>query len=363
MPKARVIARDPERAQQTVDSLHASGYEVEVVAPGDPQVEPCDLTINLEEISGDQNTYLLEEAESYFVEGEPAPKREFIFAPAFRKLSGFAREQSRMVRQRWAERRQTIAADAAESNPPAPQAPQQLDYERIAAEFSAQRTQLETTFAAQLEAIKEERRAQGAEILQLQQELAALRQQNEFLSQLQTAAAAEPARDATAGAAAPAWKAPDLRPRWNELVQRIRRICANGSRFAGRHTVVAASRLRDLTMRPSFSVAAGIVFAFLLGFWAATGKRQPEPRPAVPQVEANVSPATVVPASATVENKPVQKATTPKIGKPSPIKRFVAKQEDEGFQEVVVRHYPNRGNIAKSESPNKVKQYSDIDEQ
>jgi hypothetical protein len=362
MPKARVIARDHQRARQTVDSLHASGYEVEIVAPGETQVEPCDLTINLEDLPADQSIYSLDEAESYFVEGDPSPKREFIFAPAWRKLSELARVRYQMVQQRRSERRQVAAALPPEPNSPAPQALQQLEYERIAAEFAAQRTQLEAAFVAQLEAIKEERRAQGTEIWRLQQELAALRQQNEFLAASRVEAPVADPTTNTAAAPASAWRTPDLKPRIDVFTKRFRQVASDSSRQAGRATLVAASWMRDLTMRPSFSVAAGIVFAFLLGFWAATGKHQPEARPTTPEVEANVSSASVVPASVAVAKKPAVKAATPKVRKPSPVKQAAAKQ-DEGFQEVVVRHYPNRGNIAKTESPNKVKQYSDIDEQ
>ena len=364
MPKARVIARDEQRAQQTVDSLQASGYEVEVVAPGDPQVEPCDLTINLEEISGDQNTYLLDEAESFFVEDEPSPKREFVFAPAWRKLSGSVRDRFNTIRQQRLER-QKVVAPPIESSAAIPQAPQQLDYERIAAEFAAQRAQLEASFASQLEAAKEKRRTQGAEILRLQQELAALRQQNEFLSQSQVEPQiAEPEIEQVMETRSRP-KVSDLKPRFDQWAQRIQRFATTGSRQAGRATVVAASRMRDLTMRPSFSVAAGIVFAFLLGFWAATGKHQPDTKPAAPSVEANVSSASVVPASNPSGSTKASRATpATKVRKPSPVKEAAAKREDDGFQEVVVRHYPSRGNIAKTEAPNKVKQYSDIyDEQ
>ena len=188
--------------------------------------------------------------------------------------------------------------------------------------------------------------------------------ENEFLSQSRVSAQEVSAEVAPVAQISPKRKLSDLKPHLDEFARRAQHIVNDNSRRVGRATVVTAAWLRDLTMRPSFSVAAGIVFAFLLGFWAATGKHQPTARPTTPDVEANVSSASVVPASTAA---PVTKkaSVTPasKVRKPSPVKQAAAKANDEGFQEVVVRHYPNRGNIAKTESPNKVKQYSDIDEQ
>jgi hypothetical protein len=364
MPTARVIARDAARAEKTVNSLQASGYEVEVVAPDAPQTGPCDLLIDLEQVADPEMTaYSLEDAAAFFVDSDPPAKREFVFAPLWRTLRGFARDRVTA----WQSQTATQEVQAAEHPPlvaAPPAASPEPDLERIAAEFAQERTRLQAEFAAQLEQVKHERRTQGEQILRLQRELAAMRREYNFLRQSQSVQAPLPEVVPTATPAPRASRMPEIQARLEQYAQQTRRWVATGSQRAGRTSVVAASWMRDRMVRPSFSIAAGIVFAFLLGFWAATGKPHPE-QPVAPAVQANVSSATVVPASARSEKNPVpKKASTTKARKPSPVKREkVVAKDEEPFEEVVVRHYPSRGAVAKTESPNKVKQYSDIEDE
>ncbi len=75
MPLARVIASSPEEAIPVVERLRAQGYEIEVIAPGEPAETPAELEITVENCDVEQ---ALEMAEQFAVR---YPEAQIFFAP------------------------------------------------------------------------------------------------------------------------------------------------------------------------------------------------------------------------------------------------------------------------------------------
>src|SRR6266404_362054 len=112
MPFARIITSTPALAKDVAQALRNSGYNVEIVSPANLSTTPVDLEIDLDLQNGiawqpDQVPVLHETEYDYYAD---APiEREFILAPAWRKLMSLLRENWEKVHPQ--------QADAIDANP------------------------------------------------------------------------------------------------------------------------------------------------------------------------------------------------------------------------------------------------------
>jgi hypothetical protein len=311
MPTARLISSEPQRAAQVAQSLTERGFDVQVVSPLEPPDSDCDLEIDLDQMAGAELNFVVEYAAAYFRDNEePKIEREFVLAPVWRsckqKLGGV---------------REAISARFAIAQP--------KNEQPVASAFRARAESWRTTLSGyargSVNAVKGSRQR-----LELEKLLANAK----------------------------------------GLVHRAaQRIAPNVGTFAESRARTAGMRSRtsvsgraglrwlaDCWLRPSFSIAAGMVLAFFLGFWAAKAAKKASSQVSTPtMVEASVS-ESVLASPSSVEVSAPRKTTVKK-------KAISTSTRSDDFEEVVVRRYPQRQEIAETKpSPKKVKQYSDLDD-
>jgi hypothetical protein len=312
MPTARIISSEPQRAAQIAQSLAESGFDVRVVSPLEPQDSDCDLEIDLDQMAGAELNFVVEYATAYFRDNkEPKIEREFVLAPAWRsckqKLGGL---------------RGAISARFAIAQP--------NNEQPVAGAFRTRAESWRTTLGGYA------RRSGNA--------VRGLRQRLELEKRLANAKGL--VRRA----------AQRIAPNVDTFAQSMRERTAG---MRSRTSLSGRAGLRwlaDCWLRPSFSIAAGMVLAFFLGFWAAKAAKKASSEVSNPtMVEASVS-ESVLASPSSVEVSAPRKTTVKK-------KAISTSTRSDDFEEVVVRRYPQRQEVAETKpSPKKVKQYSDLDD-
>jgi hypothetical protein len=349
MPTARIISSYPERAANVAQFLRDNGFSVEIVSPLHAQNSPCDYEIDADALPD----IVLEDPATYFVpEDEQVVEREFVLAPVWRAFrSSIAGFLAAIPRPSWK----------------IPPKPQRVEATEVDPQPALRRRAVADRFA-----IGYARASEFGKRLELQNRASAARAD---LSRLGAAMAVR-VREAisTIGKSAAVSlrhvtsatiKSVALRLR-HVVSETIKSGAALQSSASRRSSKAAVSWLADRWLRPSFSIAAGMLLAFLLGFWAATGARTDRDMPSAvttPKIEASVTPAVVVapvpPAPASLP--PV--AATSKHREPVEVADDEYAEDDYADDEVIIRRYPNRGEVAQMPaSPKKVKQFSDLDD-
>ena len=310
MPTARIISSEPQRAAEIARSLAESGFDVQVVSPLEPQDSDCDLEIDLDQMAGAELNFVVEYATSYFKDNEePKIEREFVLAPAWRSC-----------KQKLGSLREVISFAIGRPNHEKP----------VAGALRTGTGRWRGTLNGY--ALRSENAVNG------------LRRRLELEKRL---------------ANAKGWvhrAGQRIAPNVGAFAESLY------ARTAGLRSQAAVSGknglrwLADCWLRPSFSIAAGMVLAFFLGFWAAKAAKKASSEVSTPtMVEASVS-ESVLASPSSVEVSAPRKTTVKK-------KAISTSTRSDDFEEVVVRRYPQRQEVAETKpSPKKVKQYSDLDD-
>jgi hypothetical protein len=334
MPTARIISSYPERAANVAQFFRDNGFSVEIVSPLDAQNSPCDYEIDADALPD----IVLEDPATYFVpEDEQAVEREFVLAPAWREfrssiagLLASIPRPSRKIRPR----PQRVKATGAD---PQSQLPLRLWLPAMANRFAIGYARARE-FGKRLE-VKNRASAALADLTRLAAAMAVTARR---VIPTSTKSVAASLRDVTA------------------TIKSAASLQSSATRWSSK---AAVSWLADRWLRPSFSIAAGMLLAFLLGFWAATGARTGRDVPsavATSKIEASVTPAVVVAPA-----PPAPASPPPAAANATPKHREPAELADDEYadDEVIIRRYPNPGEVAQMPaSPKKVKQFSDLDD-
>ncbi|MCU1307605.1 MAG: hypothetical protein JWN45_2300 [Acidobacteriaceae bacterium] len=333
MPFARIITSTPALAKDVAQALRSSGYNVEVVSPANVSTTPVDLEIDLDLQNGiawqpDQVPVLQETEHDYYAD---APiEREFILAPAWRKLMSLLRENWERVHPQHAEPIDT------EPNVHSPEEP------------------VEPAPAPNVIEMPKAPRRNSPSILTTA--IAKCQQQFGIAAAAARSLSSKAAANVSSNAAS---RSAQARARVEQLL----------TSFAARkHQPVAVTRTentaslkpaRDLSLvRQLWPVAAGIILAFLLGWTAATYNKLPAQTVAKPA-------ATV--SSITLYSQPGAKARARQqrahgvAATPKPSAVRTVSNTSTADDEVVVRHYPARGVSARNQAAAAgPKHYSDL---
>jgi hypothetical protein len=352
MPFARIITSTPALAKDVARALRASGYKVEIVSPENVSSTPVDLEIDLDLQNGvawhpDQAHASVETEYDY--DPDAPVEREFILAPAWRKLTAYLRQNWERVRPRRAE---TLITDFNEVPPPEPIEPANSPALNIIELPIAPRRQGPSILATTIAKCREQLAIAAASARSLTSKMA--------MSGMAISKAAMLKMEANRASVAPSRSA-QARARVQQLM----------TAFAARkHQPVAVTRTENTTdlkpardfylVRQLWPVAAGAVLAFLLGWTAATYNKLPAQT--VAQPAATVSHASVTLYSqlgAKARAKQQRVHAVPAKPKPSAVR--TVSNTSAVDDEVLVRHYPAKAVTAKTQPASQgPKRYSDL---
>jgi hypothetical protein len=381
MPLARIFTDVPDRARDLRQALLASGYTVEVSSPAVQQSGPADLEIDLDRMpdlpngapvlvplhhqTSFANDHAGDDTVEYIYDPDQV-EREFVLAPIWRKLTAmFRRERPELVAQ--------PVQDETPRPAPAPfvqREPQLVKPVAMVTPVPVVTPEIEEKKVAPPVVVHQETfisKAVEPAPPRLEPVKATPIRRPEVITE---AAPREPRRD---------WRDP-ARQAWDSWKTAGASLAeAVGSRAAQAgtemNTRIAAWKDRQAAVprephkrrsatrseasffaRQLWPVAAGIALAFILGLTYA----RKDAGTTSPAQAAAPTPAVIVPpthAVAKVAPKPAAAAVAQK----RPTRRRVAREEDIAQDEVIIHHYPLKGEkLAKSQAQKSVRSYSDM---
>ncbi|MCU1286699.1 MAG: hypothetical protein JWO13_3049 [Acidobacteriales bacterium] len=334
MPLARIITSTPSAAKDLAQTLSDSGYIVDIVSPYRIPASAVDLEINLDmengiasaaetsapNRNGEQAFAASDYAESDLSEipEDYVAEREFVLAPAWRKLTGHLRET-------WSNFRPQRSTEPT----PVAEIPADSGYAILRARNLEARKRVSKQFS----------KAQGSASHSAQRAQALIRK---HAARINDAATAHAMRAKA-----------QIALLTSEFAARVQQRRAKNPSLVSQE---AGSSRERFVIRQLWPVAVGVALAFIVGFVAASYTKVPVP---AEQAATASNGVTVVanPMHAAKLRKP--KATKAVLPRQSAATARRAVYDPDAEDEVIVRHYPSKQITAKNQNPGP-KRFSDL---